>query len=265
MHSDLGRLDWCCQCSDVAWRGRPGTQMPSTGHTIDLADSGRFLGQHGHAESVQAEGHSTANGLDQRLFSGPAIKEGLIAFVTRQRSQLGRFVMGKKILRNKQCIRHGTHGFQVDTDFTDLRAPTDGEQQAVTARRGVEDIRSGFETWFAIGIEAEHNFRWLTPLQGCKQTLDQPRRATNRLRSCSKAKEAAREDSSGVRRSSVPTNAVTSSNHQTSTPPGAWPKPSTLCPSRRLLRAEGSRSEKMYVPDSEMTRTPHFRRPGLTS
>ena len=91
--------------------------MPSRGPAIDLADSGRFLGQHGHAESVQAEGHSTANGLDQRLFSGPAIKEGLIAFVTRQRSQLGRFVMGKKILRNKQCIRHGTHGFQVDTDI----------------------------------------------------------------------------------------------------------------------------------------------------
>ena len=147
--------------------------MPSRGPAIDLADSGRFLGQHGHAESVQAEGHSTANGLDQRLFSGPAIKEGLIAFVTRQRSQLCRFFLGKKILRNKQCIRHGTHGFQVDTDIADLRAPTDGEQQAVTARRGVEDIRSGFETWFAIGIEAEHNFRWFAPQLGRKQTLDQ--------------------------------------------------------------------------------------------
>ncbi len=148
-------------------------QMPSTGHTIELADSGRFMGQHGHAESVQTKGQTTANGLDQRLFASPAIKEGLIAFVTRQRSQLGRFVMGKKMLRNEKCIRHGTRSFQVDTDFTDLRAPTDGKQQAVTARRAVEDKRSGFEGWFAISIEAEHNFRWLAPLQGRKQKLDQ--------------------------------------------------------------------------------------------
>lgn len=115
-------------------------QVPATGPSIKLENSCRLVGKHAYAESIQIERQAAAKGFDKCLFSSPAIEKSAQKPIARQCAQLRYFVQREKLLCNQECVRHRPHRFQINTDFPDFGTPTNSNQQAVTARRGVKYV-----------------------------------------------------------------------------------------------------------------------------